>query len=133
VAAAEAALLRANDAFYAAFARGDAAAMALLWSARHPVACLHPGWPALFGRDDVLRSWAGILKNPPAIRHDAARALAYGGFGLVVCVERLGGARLAATNAFIRESEGWRMVHHQASPLGEGAGAEDNSHSATLH
>ena len=42
-----------------------------------------------------------------------------GDSALVVCYEGNGErpAHLAATNAFVRESGRWRMVHHHASPL----------------
>ncbi len=59
-------LLFANDAFYRAFTSRDYAAMEGLWARAHPVMCLHPGWPALFGREDVLGSWQRILGNPQA-------------------------------------------------------------------
>jgi len=54
----EQAVLAANKAFYDAFEAGDATAMAAVWSIGPHVACTHPGWPALSGRDDVLESWA---------------------------------------------------------------------------
>ena len=61
----DAAVLAANAAFYSAFATRDMTAMSELWAAEAPVACTHPGWPVLLGRDDVLASWRGILENPP--------------------------------------------------------------------
>jgi hypothetical protein len=38
---------------------------------------------------------------------------------LVVCYEVLDGGVLIATNGFVRESDGWRMVHHQAGPAND--------------
>ncbi|MGO4725870.1 MULTISPECIES: nuclear transport factor 2 family protein [unclassified Inquilinus] len=111
--------LAANEAFYAALARGDAAAMTALWSHKRPVACIHPGWPVLAGREAVMRSWESILRTPPRIVAEAARVLEYGDTAVVLCIERIGDNRLAATNVFTREPEGWRMVHHQAGPTRE--------------
>ena len=54
-------VLRANESFYAAFASRDLGAMDSLWARESPVACLHPGWNLLSGRDEVMRSWRGIL------------------------------------------------------------------------
>src|SRR6202035_3129433 len=62
------AVLAANLEFYRAFATRDLKAMDALWARRVPVACLHPGWTALRGRDAIIESWAGILSNPDAPR-----------------------------------------------------------------
>ena len=47
----EEAVLAANEEFYRAFAARDLAAMDALWAQETPVACVHPGWDALVGRD----------------------------------------------------------------------------------
>jgi ketosteroid isomerase-like protein len=124
--------LAANQAFYAALAQGDAAAMEALWSRRQPVACIHPGWPVLAGREAVMKSWAAILKDPPRIAVDAARLLDYGDTAIVLCIEKIGDNRLAATNVFSREPEGWRLVHHQAGPTRETAPASARP-TGTIH
>jgi len=54
-------ILEANDAFYAAFRQRDYLAMEALWSRQASVACYHPGWPGITGRDEVLDSWYSIL------------------------------------------------------------------------
>src|SRR5690348_3483190 len=59
-------ILLANDAFYAAFADRDDEAMDALWARGALVACVHPGWPPLVGRDAVMASWRGILRGPGA-------------------------------------------------------------------
>ena len=120
VTAEEREVLAANDAFYAAFARRDAAAMDALWAREAEVACLHPGWEALFGREAVVESWRRILLGggaPASIRCERARAHVAGGAAWVICEEVLPGGALAATNLFVRERGAWRLAHHQASPL----------------
>ncbi len=124
--------LAANQAFYAALARGDAAAMDALWSRRQPVACIHPGWPVLAGREAVMKAWASILRDPPRITTETARVLDYGDSAVVLCIEKIGDNRLAATNVFTREPEGWRMVHHQAGPTRE-AGPAPAKPTGTIH
>ena len=47
------AVLFANEAFYQAFAARDLAAMEEVWAHHCPVACIHPGWPPLHGRQAV--------------------------------------------------------------------------------
>jgi len=122
MAAQEIEVLEANAAFYRAFAERDVDAMARLWAERAPVACVHPGWDALDGREEVLRSWRDILSSPgaPEIRCTRAAAHVLGESAYVVCHEVLPSARLVATNVFVREAGGWRMVHHQATPIAPG-------------
>ncbi len=116
------AVLFANEAFYRAFADRDVEAMDEIWARDVPVACLHPGWPPLDGRDQVMQSWLSILANPdaPPIRcHDAGAHL-YGDCAYVICYEEIEGQFLIATNTFVRQSIGrghvWRLVHHQSGP-----------------
>jgi ketosteroid isomerase-like protein len=117
----ETAVLQANAAFYRAFSRGDFAAMGELWARRAPVACLHPGSLAIFGRDAVLESWKRILREPMPfeMRCDRPTVLFFGNAAVVTCYEGNGSrpAHLAATNAFVLEDGAWRMVHHHAGPL----------------
>ena len=116
---ADEAVLAANEAFYRAFAQRDMDAMAELWASEAPVACTHPGWPVLLGRDDVLASWRGILENPAAPNIRVADPVVHrmGGTALVFCSEVVDGSPLAATNVFVLEGDAWRMTHHHAGPV----------------
>lgn len=115
----EAEVLAANAAFYDAFSRRDVAAMEALWAVRAPVACVHPGWDALRGRDEVMTSWRAILENPRAPRVECQDATAHvlGGLAFVVCIEEISGAELVATNVYVLEDGRWRMAHHHAGPV----------------
>ena len=117
-------VLDANTAFYAAFAARDLDAMEALWARQAPVACVHPGWDALRGREEVMASWRAIFSgNAPRIACTAASAHVAGGAAWVVCHETIpGGPRLVATNVFVREGDAWRLCHHQAGPLNQEAG-----------
>jgi hypothetical protein len=113
------AVLAANLEFYRAFGMCDFPAMNALWARVAPVLCIHPGWPALMGRDAVMRSWRNLLAAPEPTRlacHDD-QAFLYDDFALVICEEELSAGHLVATNMFVKEDGRWRMVHHQASPL----------------
>ncbi|MBV9828803.1 MAG: nuclear transport factor 2 family protein [Alphaproteobacteria bacterium] len=113
------AVLAANLEFYRAFATRDLVAMDEVWAREAPVACIHPGWPILSGRDAVMESWQGILANPqaPRIACYDERVVLYGETALVLCEEELESGTLVASNFFVREGDGWRLAHHQASQL----------------
>jgi ketosteroid isomerase-like protein len=115
-------VLEANEAFYRAFAARNAEAMAGLWAAARPVACIHPGWDLLTGREEVLESWIRIFGSggAPDVACSLAEAHVLGEVAYVTCHEVLPGGRLAATNLFAREGGAWRLVHHQASPIAQG-------------
>lgn len=117
----EDALLQANQTFYDSFRSADHEGMAVLWSKEHAVSCIHPGWQVLVGREEVLGSWRAILTSErPDVVCEEPRAFVLGdGGGYVVCVERIGDGALSATNCFVREGGGWRIVHHQAAPVAQ--------------
>lgn len=112
------AVLFANEAFYRAFADRDIRGMDEVWSRTAAVTCLHPGWAPLYGREEVMASWAAILAAPgaPQVRVTAARAHVYGDLASVICFEDVGDTLLVATNLFVRERRLWKMVHHQSGP-----------------
>ena len=120
-------VLAANAAFYEAFAARDVARMEELWAKTLPVAVIHPGWPAVHGRDAVLETWRRILEGPgsPAITCANARAHVAGETAFVICSECLPEGELVATNIFLREGGRWKLVHHQAGPAPASAPPDD--------
>jgi len=114
----EAAILAANAAYYRAFASADFAEMSRIW-ADDDASCIHPGWPALIGRQAVLESYGQILRNPNQERIEARNetVMVSDNEARVLCVEFVGGTALAVTNLFKRVNDAWRMTHHQASPI----------------
>lgn len=112
-------ILAANAAFYSAIAKGDYRAMELLWARLRPVACIHPGWSAITGRNQVMASWRTILTRPPAIKCSDPKVFPLGEAAMVLCREIIGQTVLAATNIFVREAETWKLIHHQAGPTPE--------------
>lgn len=111
----------ANEAFYLAFEGKDYLAMDHLWSRTTEVICIHPGWPALVGREAVMQSWRSILGNPQqgsvSFYGAEVRTLAPGMYA-VVCYETAGNATLVATNVFVEEDERLCLVLHQAGYCG---------------
>ena len=106
-----------NNAFYMAFNQRDVAAMEALWSARQEAACLHPGWPALIGREAIMGSWGSIFANPeqPPVTFHGVRACRMGtGMVAVVCYEVVAGSTMVATNLFVEEDGQPKLVLHQS-------------------
>ncbi|MFJ6517375.1 ketosteroid isomerase-like protein [Streptomyces filamentosus] len=138
----------ANTAFYTALEEGDFDGLEDLWlddGAGTGVSCVHPGWPVLTGRAEVLRSYALIMAHTDYIQFfltDVRTSLA-GDTALVTCTENilsggpaedgaelgpLVGQLVVATNAFRRTPDGWRIWSHHASPVI--AGPDDDAPSA---
>lgn len=109
----------ANLTFYAAFTGTDRGSMDAIWAREHPVFCIHPGWPPLLSRASVISSWYKIFDGPapPMVRFEQPVVHVVGDLGYVVGREVISGNQLAATNIFVRESTGWKICHHQATPI----------------
>lgn len=124
----EADVIAANEAFYEAFAERDVDAMDALWSSAASVACIHPGWAPLRGKEDVLESFRGIFANPrgPVVRASRATAHVLGDTAFVICFETVGGTRLVATNLFVLEDGEWLIVHHHAGPVADDEPSEED-------
>lgn len=112
-------VLEANRGFYKAFAQRDQATMESIWAQQAPIACVHPGWPPIIGREPVLASWRGILANPTqeTIVCSEERVLINGDMAVVLCTESIAGSLLVATNVFVREDDAWRLAHHHSGPM----------------
>ncbi|MEV4435871.1 nuclear transport factor 2 family protein [Streptomyces sp. NPDC049585] len=133
----------ANTALYEAVERGDTVAMEQLWL-NEPgveVSCVHPGWPVLRGRSEVLRSYALIMASTDYIQFflTDVEVSVTGDTALVTCTENilsgapaenegelgpLVGQLVVATNVFRRTAGGeWKVWSHHGSPVL--AGEED--------
>jgi ketosteroid isomerase-like protein len=125
----EAEVLSSNRAFYAAFRNRDLGRMEDLWAREAQVACVHPGWQPIRGRQQVMASWRAILgqSNTPDIDCEGATASIFGDTALVLCEEALEEGRLVATNLFVREAGEWRICHHQAGPLAQSQSDDSDS------
>ncbi|MFF9013713.1 nuclear transport factor 2 family protein [Streptomyces sp. NPDC014870] len=131
-----AAVEAANTAFYEAMETGDFEAVTALWldDGASPISCVHPGWPVLSGRGEVLRSYALIMANTEYIQFfltDVKISLG-GDVAVVTCTENilsggpaedgaelgpLVGQLVVATNVFRRTFEGWKIWSHHGSPV----------------
>jgi ketosteroid isomerase-like protein len=140
-----AAVLDANAELYAAVETGDLDRMNRLWVEAPyaaSVTCVHPGWPSLRGREEVLRSWAVIMANTSYIQFfltDVEVELS-GDVAVVTCAENiltavgddaedetaLAGGKVMATNVFRRVDEHWRLWLHHGSPVLAPGQEDDN-------
>lgn len=109
-------VLAANETFYRAMREGNLDAMDGLWSRERAVSCTHPGGPTIRGRGPVMASWRLIFAHqPPEIRAVDPQAIVTGRTAMVICRERIGRIELMASNAWVREGGGWRMVSYHAA------------------
>ncbi len=122
----EAALLHANERFYAALETLDLGAMEQLWTHSGWVRCVHPGSDMVEGWEAVRASWERIFSHTRWLRvtPTSVSTALFGELGLVACSENItaadegdvGVAVAQATNIFRRTPDGWRLIHHHASP-----------------
>ncbi|WP_329038542.1 nuclear transport factor 2 family protein [Streptomyces sp. NBC_00178] len=145
-----AAVEQANTAFYEAMERGDLDELSALWLPGEDltVSCVHPGWPVLTGRGEVLRSYALIMADTEYIQFfltDVGVSMT-GDTALVTCTENilsggpaeegndlgpLVGQLVVATNVFRRTPDGWKLWSHHGSPVLADTGEEDEADPAS--
>ncbi|MFJ9415398.1 MULTISPECIES: nuclear transport factor 2 family protein [unclassified Streptomyces] len=124
---------QANTTLYETIERGDHEALSELWLDGQ-VSVVHPGWPVLRGRGEVLRSYALIMANTEYIQFflTDVEIDVIGDTALVTCTENilsggpaeddgtvgpLIGQLVVATNVFKRTEDGWRVWSHHGSPV----------------
>lgn len=128
---------RANQAFYDAVETSDLdglEAVVLDGPLAETVAVVHPGWPVLRGRREVMRSYALIMANTDYIQFflTDVEVAVDGDAAVVTCTENiltggpaeedgsagsLVGGLVVATNVFRRTADGWQMWVHHGSPV----------------
>jgi len=116
----------AEAAFYAAFEARDLGAMMAVWGSSDSIACIHPLAAPLNGRGAVAAGWqsmfeaAGQFRIQIEITHairEATQVIHLVREYLVIGQESEPRSPILATNVYRKESDGWRMVLHHASPL----------------
>lgn len=120
----------ANARLYQAFETADVDLMAEVWDDVEPdaVTCVHPGWPMLRGRAQVLRSWSAVMAGTGYIQFFLTdlQVSVQGAAAVVTCTENIltsvtdqppAHPAVAATNIFLRRPDGWRLQVHHGSPV----------------
>lgn len=134
------AITEANEEFYAAAEAGDLDRLGAIWLAgpfESSVQCVHPGWAPVFGREDVLRSWAVVCANTPFlqffltdVRVDVVDRIAVVSLTENIITDMsagsseedpgfIAGGRATTLNVFRRTEDGWRLWMHHASAVME--------------
>jgi len=113
--------LAANAEFYRAFASQDLTAMQELWldDGELPrVACAHPGYPPIYGCEEVMDSWKQVFQGAQIkISAKQVRCHVLGAMARITCTEEIeSGGQTVAVNIFEWDGERWRMVLHYAGP-----------------
>ena len=133
------AITEANEEFYAAAEAGDLDRLGAIWLSGPFEAssqCVHPGWAPVFGRDDVLRSWAVVCANTPFlqffltdVRIDVVDRIAVVSLTENIITDMsagsseddpgfIAGGRATTVNIFRRTEDGWRLwMHHAAAVM----------------
>jgi uncharacterized protein (TIGR02246 family) len=117
-----------NAALYEAFETADVEQMSAVWDDVDPdaVVCVHPGWPALRGRTQVLRSWSAVMATTDYVQFvlSDVQVSIEGDTAVVSCTENvltsvtdMNGGTIVATNVFRRRPGGWRLSVHHGSPV----------------
>jgi len=115
----------AETAFYSAFEMGDINLMNAVMAEHQGVTCVHPGAEPILGRKAVLESWSGILANSIklVVYPNIVNASLFGDVAVHLVSERIAQDHhpdspvsvIIATNIYIRQVNGWRMLEHHAS------------------
>jgi ketosteroid isomerase-like protein len=113
----------ANAAFYAAHEARDLDAMRQVWGHGDDAVCVHPGWPILRGWEQVEESWRRIFDGPGRnqfiLTNESVEVHDRTAWVTVEenLVDRGDTQAIAATNVFIRTTDGWKLVAHHGSPV----------------
>jgi ketosteroid isomerase-like protein len=118
-----AAVVAANQAFYAAHEARDLTAMTRVWEHTDRTVCIHPGWPILRTWPLIERSWAGIFAGPGRNQFILTNenVAITGDLAWVTLEENLvdtgATGTVAATNMYARTGGEWLLVVHHGSPI----------------
>jgi ketosteroid isomerase-like protein len=134
------AITEANEEFYAAAEAGDLDRLGAIWLSgpfEASVQCVHPGWAPVFGREDVLRSWAVVCANTPFlqffltdVRIDVVDRIAVVSLTENIITDMsagsseedpgfIAGGRATTINIFRRTGDAWLLWMHHASAVME--------------
>jgi ketosteroid isomerase-like protein len=116
----------AEASFYAAFEARSLDAMMAVWANDDSIACIHPLAAPLNGLAAVAAGWRSMFEAAGQFRvrvenvHDiraAGQVIRIVREYLVIGQETEPRPPILATNVYRKETDGWRMMLHHASPL----------------
>ena len=132
----------AEAAFYSAFEMGDVQLMDDVL-AEQGVSCIHPGTSAIIGREAVLDSWRKILANidEPAFYIEVLNRSELADVAVHLVSERIAKnhqpdaptSLLFATNVYVLQTNGWRMLMHHSSASPRQQQTKENNDPVATH
>jgi ketosteroid isomerase-like protein len=132
----------AEAAFYAAFEARSLDAMMAVWAGDDRIACIHPLAAPLNGRAAVAAGWHSMFEAAGQFRvqietvhemREAGQVIRIVREYLVIGQETEPRPPILATNVYRKETDGWRMVLHHASPLHVGGTPPARTPPVVLH
>ncbi|MGD8547878.1 MAG: nuclear transport factor 2 family protein [Thiohalophilus sp.] len=126
----------AEEAFYAAFSRGDLQAMQELWLPSETTSCIHPMGDRLLGTTAILKSWETILRNTGDIIVETSDRVIHGDEQIAIhtLVENIHSMdkpeqifRFVVTNIYQSTAGVWKMILHHASPMPHDTSQKESS------
>ena len=130
----QAAIERANEAFYRAFEARDLEAMGSIWADREYAGCILPGQGLVSGWKEIRESLAALFGGTGKIRFRLGdlHVVQRGDLAWISVVENVHHGddvliAVQATNLFERGKDDWRMILHHASPISDDAGEPDTN------
>lgn len=129
----------AESAFYTAFEKGDVEAMMNVWLDADYIECIHPMSHRLMGLTAIRDSWQDIFSSSGEIEFQTVdtRRITHRDLAVHIVVEhlRVNGdqqVQILATNIYEKNSSGWHMILHHASPAPHEKSEPEDSNQ-TLH
>lgn len=133
----------AEAAFYAAFEARDLDTMMAVWDSSDSIVCIHPMSAPLNGRGPVAAGWQSIFEAAGQFQiqveiahefHEPSQVIHVVREFLIIGQEADPRPPILATNVYRKESDGWHLMLHHASPLQiGGAPAPSRTSPAHLH
>ncbi|MFA7504522.1 MAG: nuclear transport factor 2 family protein [Burkholderiaceae bacterium] len=127
-----------EEAFYDALARGDLHGLMSLWADDEDIVCVQPGGPRTTGVPAVRRAWESVLAGQLDIRALSIQRYETMTTAVSSVIEEISIAgdesvRCVATNVFVKNARGWRIILHHASAASDADESAPASTGATLH
>ena len=118
---------RVNERFYEAICTANLSMMEELWVKTDEAKCVHPGWPIIFGWEEIRQSWETIFKSGGLADIEVSNVYIdiNGSLAWLNCTERINyvvGDQVIVTmaqttNIFELKEQRWHLVLHHASPM----------------
>jgi ketosteroid isomerase-like protein len=123
----EIAVEKSNSMFYKALELGSIEEMDGVWLHMDWVSCVHPGWDLVLGWERVRHTWAEMFDGGQKMRisSDNVNVRVCGDIVWLTCIENItvfqedtfASMQAVATNIFLGQTDGYKLIHHHASPI----------------